>query len=89
MQHPVQTDISYFSPKLRGKRIKILSIRVKKSVSVEPSVLFTIEMPSTDVDIENIKWIGWEPNNQGKYMPKNAQLNATMDPIKYNFIFLS
>lgn len=46
-------------------------------------------MPAMDVDIENIKWIGWEPNNQGKYLPKNAQLNASMDPTKYNFIFPS
>lgn len=72
------------SPSLREKTIKILSLRLKKSVSLETSVLFTLKLPATDVDINNAKWIGWEPNDQGKYIPKCASLAASMDPQKYN-----
>lgn len=74
------TTYYHFSPKLREKTIKILSIRVKKSVSLETSVLFTIKLPANDVDVENIKWIGWEPNEQGKYLPRCASLASSMDP---------
>lgn len=73
---------SIFSPSLRAKTIKILSLRVKKSVSLETSVLFTIKLPASDVDADNIKWIGWEPNKQGKYLPKCASLASSMDPLK-------
>lgn len=58
-------------------------MRVKKSVSLVTSVLFTIKLPKDDVDIGNVKWIGWEPNDQGKYIPKCASLAASMDPQKY------
>lgn len=68
------------SPRLRSKTIKVLSLRVKKTVSLEPSVMFTIELPEKDVDSENIKWIGWEPNNDGKFLPRCASLASSMDP---------
>lgn len=72
-----------FSPALREKTIKILSLRVKKSVSLEAnSVLFTVKLPADDVDIDNVKWIGWEPNEQGKYLPRCASLASSMDPHK-------
>lgn len=73
---------AFSSPKLRQKSVKILSIRVKKTVSIDTSVLFEIKMPANDVDVDNLKWIGWEPNNQGKYLPKCASLAASMDPQK-------
>lgn len=78
----------FSSPSLRDKTIKILSLRLKKSVSLETSVLFTIKLPATDVDMNNdAKWIGWEPNDQGKYIPKCASLASSMDPQKYNSEF--
>lgn len=40
-------------------------------------------MPANDVDIETVKWIGWEPNKQGKYLPRCASLAESMDPQKY------
>lgn len=53
---------------------------MKKSVSLETSVVFTIKLPTNDVDIDNVKWIGWEPNEQGKYLPRCASLATSMDP---------
>lgn len=67
---------------MREKTIKILSLRLKKSVSLETSVLFTIKLPATDVDINDAKWIGYEPNDQGKYIPKCASLSSSMNPQK-------
>lgn len=45
--------------------------------------MFTIKLPTDDVDIDNVKWIGWEPNEQGKYLPRCASLAASMDPQRY------
>lgn len=73
---------------MREKTIKIISLRVKKSVSLEASVLFTIKLPAGDIDIDNITWIGWEPNEQGKYIPKCASLSSSMDPQKYIHILI-
>lgn len=72
-QKQIKITIYFYSPSLRDKTIKILSIRLKKSVSLETSVLFTIKLPANDVDLNNAKWIGWEPNDQGKYIPKVSQ----------------
>ncbi|XP_031635695.1 ubiquitin-like modifier-activating enzyme ATG7 [Contarinia nasturtii] len=75
--------LTHLCPNLREKTIKILSLRVKKSVSIEiNSMLFTVKLPANDVDIDNVKWIGWEPNEQGKYLPRCASLASSMDPHK-------
>lgn len=76
-------EFIFYSPQLREKTIKVLSLRVKKKISLEASLLFNIKLPKNDVDIENVKWIGWETNNQGKYLPKCASLSSSMDPQKY------
>lgn len=78
----ISFSLYHFSPNLREKTIKIISLRVKKSASLETSVLFTIKLPKDDVDIDNVKWIGWEPNEQGKYIPRCASLASSMDPQK-------
>lgn len=70
------------SPKLRNVNIKVLSLRVKKAISLDSSVMFTVRLPSDDVAIDTVKWIGWEPNAQGKYLPKCASMASSMDPQK-------
>lgn len=71
-----------FSPNLRNKEVNVLSIRSKKAVSIENSVYFTVKIPADDINADNIKWIGWETNEQGKYLPKCASMSASMDPHK-------
>lgn len=78
-----------FSPQLRGKVINIVSVRVKESVSVERSLVFTVQLPKDDIDIDNLKWIGWEQNDQGKYLPRCAAMASTMDPERYPSLFRS
>lgn len=70
-----------YSPKLRGRDIKVLSLRAKRAVSLESSVLFTIRLPE-GVDVNSLKWIGWEPNTHGKYLPNCASMASSMDPLK-------
>lgn len=61
----------------------MLSLRVKKTISLEPSVLFTVQLSDTDVDSEKIKWIGWEPNTDGKFLPRCVSLASSMDPQRF------
>lgn len=70
------------SPQLRGKTINVLSVRVKGAKSIENSLVFSVKLPEADIDASNLKWIGWEANNQGKYLPKCAMMAASMDPEK-------
>lgn len=77
------TDINpIFSPNLRNKEINVLSIRSKKAVSIENSLCFTVKMPANDINVDKIKWIGWEINDQKKYLPKCASMADSMDPQK-------
>lgn len=61
----------------------MLSLRVKKLISLEHSLQFIVRLPETDVNSETVKWIGWEPNNKGKFLPKCVSLALSMDPQKY------
>lgn len=70
----------FYSPNLRDKIINVLSIRVQDSVSIAKSLCFKIRLPSTDVDVKNLKWTGWEPNDKGKLIPRLSEMAASMDP---------
>lgn len=45
-------------------------------------MLFNVQMPEHDIDVNNMKWIGWESNDQGKYLPRYASMSDSMDPEK-------
>jgi ubiquitin-like modifier-activating enzyme ATG7 len=72
----------HWCPKLRSKKIKVMSVRIAKASLIESSLIYEIIMPETDIDVSNMKWIGWERNEQGNYGPKLAAMANTMDPIK-------
>lgn len=65
---------------MHGKCIKILSVRVKNGCSIENSLVFDVKLPNIDIKPESLKWIGWEPNQQGKLIPKMAAMATSMDP---------
>ncbi|KAG5680696.1 hypothetical protein PVAND_010187 [Polypedilum vanderplanki] len=70
-------------PILHGKSIKILSVRRDEKSSLLLSKLFFIQLPNKiDLDPINMKWTGWERNDQGKLLPKLANMSNSMDPIK-------
>lgn len=72
-----------FTPSIRGKTIKILSIRLNEKRELTPSRIFYVEMPSEfNIDKSSFKWTGWERNLQGKLLPKGISMGETMDPIK-------
>lgn len=72
-----------FCPALKGKEVKILSVRQDERRSLKLSRVYYIELPSDfTFDKEAIKWTGWEKNLQGKLLPKGVSMGETMDPIK-------
>lgn len=72
--------IQFCSPNLRGKKVKILSIRCKNSVSIENSLVFNAVLSTDDLDLTTAKWIGWEKNEKDKMLPRLAKMAASMDP---------
>jgi hypothetical protein len=56
---------------LKGKEIKVLSLRRDQSRSFKLSRVYFVEMPlEFNADKSTIKWTGWERNIQGKLQPK-------------------
>lgn len=72
-----------YSPNLRGKQIKIISVRCKNVISIENSLVFEVELSKNDLNCNDLKWIGWEKNEKGKLLPRLAQMASSMDPEKY------
>jgi ubiquitin-like modifier-activating enzyme ATG7 len=68
-------------PVLHGQQIKVLSLRLNETLSLNSSRIFNINIPSV-IDLNTIKWTGYEKNNQGKMIPKVACMGDCMDPIK-------
>lgn len=81
--------IFLFSPNLRGKKVKILSIRCKNSVSIENSLVFNAVLSTDDLDLTTAKWIGWEKNENDKMLPRLAKMAASMDPERYYYHLFS
>lgn len=75
-------------PKIRGKQIKVIAIREHGNRSLSKSKIFFVDLSDASDNIEKseIKWTGWE-KNQGKLMPKLAQMADSMDPIKLSSDF--
>lgn len=75
--------IYYSCPKLHGKIIKLVAIRLKSTSSIENSLLYEILLPETSDGItdKDINWIGWEQNESGKMTPRVADMRPTMDPV--------
>lgn len=68
-------------PNLNGKKIKIISVRMKTSKSYKDSLMFEVILPQVNADTsQNIQWIGWESNENGKMLPRVADMRLTMDP---------
>jgi ubiquitin-like modifier-activating enzyme ATG7 len=68
---------------IRGKEIRVLSVRRKDNRSFMASRIYYVEMPPEfNVDKSTIKWTGWERNIQGKLLPKGVSMGDTMDPVK-------
>lgn len=71
------------APSLKGKIIKILSIRQDIKQAMTPSRIFYVELP-TEFNFEKstLKWTGWERTAEGKLMPKGVSMGSNMDPMK-------
>lgn len=68
------------SPNLRGKQIRLLSVRCKNGVSLEPSRLYTVRLSADAIDDSWLSFVGWEKNDQQKMLPRMTNMAASMDP---------
>lgn len=55
-------------------------MRVSNSTNIDNSIVYEIPLPDSDVEVENIKWTGWEKNLQGNYGPRISAMGKTMNP---------
>lgn len=70
-------------PALIGRQIKVISVRQDEKRSLKSSIVFTIDFWGVNnIEKNEVKWTGWERNNQGKMMPRNASMGDSMDPAK-------
>lgn len=67
-------------PVLHGKSIKILSVRQQEAL-LKSSRIFYVNIPDTKL-ADDLKWTGWEKNNQGKLLPKATNMSEVMDPMR-------
>lgn len=70
-------------PVLLGKQIKVISVRQSEQKTLDSSLIFTIDLQDArSIERDEIKWTGWERNNQAKLLPKTASMGDSMDPVK-------
>lgn len=75
-------------PAIRNQQIKVLAIREHGNRSLSKSKVFHVDLSQANVNFEKseMKWTGWE-KNQGKLVPKLAQMADSMDPIRLSSEF--
>lgn len=72
-------------PSLIGKTIRVLSVRSSNLGQLNSSLVFELDLAGIQtekLDKTQIRWIGWEANEQGKMGPKLAAMADSMDPVK-------
>jgi ubiquitin-like modifier-activating enzyme ATG7 len=70
-------------PVMVGQQIRVISVRQDDKRTLLPSRVFTIDLQGVqNLEKSDVKWTGWERNNQGKLIPKSAAMGDSMDPVK-------
>lgn len=70
-------------PVLIGKQIKVISARLDQQLSINSSLIFTINLADVgSIEKSDVKWTGWERNNQAKLLPKSCAMGDSIDPVK-------
>ncbi|XP_053687462.1 ubiquitin-like modifier-activating enzyme ATG7 [Sabethes cyaneus] len=64
-------------PIIAGKQINCVCIHK----DAKSSIVYRIQMPSNDLDLNEASWIGWEADENGKLLPRIADMAKTMDPM--------
>ncbi|XP_059612507.1 ubiquitin-like modifier-activating enzyme ATG7 isoform X2 [Phlebotomus argentipes] len=75
--------LSFLCPNLCGGAVNFLSVKLKRQLTIDESVVYVARMPEKSINFgEDVKWIGWEPNSVGKYLPRVVSMADSMDPEK-------
>ncbi|XP_062564500.1 ubiquitin-like modifier-activating enzyme ATG7 [Armigeres subalbatus] len=66
----------YTCPQLANKEVKLICLRE----TLQSSVVLYITIPATQFIAGSDLWTGWEANENGKLLPKLADMSKVMDP---------
>ncbi|XP_030383015.1 ubiquitin-like modifier-activating enzyme ATG7 [Scaptodrosophila lebanonensis] len=71
-------------PTLLGKTLKFLGLRYDQQMNVDNSLIWkVVQNDACDLTrIENVKFVGWEPNRNCKMGPRMVSMRDSMDPAK-------
>uniref|UniRef100_A0A8D8MEW5 Ubiquitin-like modifier-activating enzyme ATG7 n=1 Tax=Culex pipiens TaxID=7175 RepID=A0A8D8MEW5_CULPI len=69
--------IAMSCPQITQKTINCICLKN----NVASSIVFTLEIQSTDLNLEKPLWVGWETNN-GRLIPRSVDMSKIMDPLK-------
>lgn len=77
--------LAHYCPHVVGKKINVLNFRlVSKSHAqvnaAEKSLVMSVQLHPHDES--ELKWVGWERNNRGKFGPRFVDVSGDMDPKK-------
>lgn len=82
---PLRTFILFLvtsQPQYRGKWINVTSVRQQKGRNLSQSLIIRVKLPESVPEPHEIKWVGWEKNQQGNLAPRFVSLEKTMDPLQ-------
>ncbi|XP_055715458.1 ubiquitin-like modifier-activating enzyme ATG7 [Phlebotomus papatasi] len=75
--------LSYLCPNLCGGAINFIAIKLKRQLTIDESIVYVARMPEKSINFsDEVKWIGWELNSVGKYLPRVVSMADSMDPEK-------
>lgn len=70
----------FCSPKLHNKSVRFLGLRFSAPNDISSSLIWNIDLPEPCQ--KEVKFVGWETNQNGKMGPRIASMADTMDPAK-------
>ncbi|XP_050433414.1 ubiquitin-like modifier-activating enzyme ATG7 [Adelges cooleyi] len=72
-------------PSALNSTFKVIALRGTTQNKFNKSILFSIKVQSNFemAIVQDIKFVGWEKNNKGKFCPKYVDLSKTMDSKKH------
>ncbi|XP_055918197.1 ubiquitin-like modifier-activating enzyme ATG7 [Eupeodes corollae] len=69
-------------PSLAGKNIKFMGVRYTSVGKYGSSLIWEVYLPKDDKYIDDLKFVGWEPNKNNKMGPRMVSMRDSMDPAK-------
>ncbi|XP_055859124.1 ubiquitin-like modifier-activating enzyme ATG7 [Episyrphus balteatus] len=82
MMRTYSTFLHLSCPSLAGKYIKFIGVRYNSEMKYGSSLIWTVQLPQNDEYMDDLKFVGWEPNKNNKMGPRMVSMRESMDPAK-------